>query len=406
VLGSVCLALTGAEALYADLGHFGRKPIRLAWLAVVFPSLALNYLGQGALLLTNPKAIENPFFLLAPSWALLPLVILATLATIVASQAVITGAFSLTAQAVQLGLLPRLEIRYTSETHQGQIFMPKVNTLLLIAVVSLVVLFGSSSKLASAYGIAVFGTMVVTTLLACVVMSRGWGWGPLKTGLVMLPLLAIDLVFFSSNLLKIFDGGYVPLLLAAFFVVMMWTWTKGTGILIAKTRRTDVPLPDLVRMLAKSPPHRVKGTAVFLTSDPTTAPTALLHNLKHNKVIHERNVVLTVNSSNRPRLPDEERVTVEELGDGFWLVGMRFGYMEQPNVPKALAVLRKQGFKFDIMSTSFFLSRRSVRIGARSDMPRWQDKLYIALTRSASDASSYFQIPTGRVVEVGTQVTV
>jgi KUP system potassium uptake protein len=406
ILGSVCLAVTGAEALYADLGHFGRRPIRVAWGTVVFPALALNYLGQGALVLSNPSAIENPFFLLAPAWLLLPLVILATLATIVASQAVITGAFSLTRQAVQLGILPRLEVRFTSEAHQGQIYLPRVNWLLLAAVITLVILFGSSSSLASAYGIAVFGTMVATTILACIVMSLGWGWGPLKTALVMVPLLAIDLTFLSSNLLKLLDGGYVPLLIAGVFFVLMYTWVKGTLILFEKTRKIDVPFLELVRMLEKSPPHRVKGTAVFLTSDPDTAPAALLHNLKHNKVLHEKNVILTVRSEDVPRVEDEDRVSIEDVGDSFWRVRLNYGYMETPNIPRGLAILRKQGFKFDIMATSFFLSRRSIRPAAHSGMPLWQDKLFIGLAKSASDATDFFQIPTGRVVEVGTQVTV
>src|SRR5688572_16572440 len=326
ILGSVCLAVTGAEALYADLGHFGRKPIRMAWGTVVFPALALNYLGQGALVLSNPETIANPFFLLAPPWLLLPLVILATLATIVASQAVITGAFSLTRQAVQLGMLPRLEVRFTSETHQGQIYLPRVNWLLLAAVVALVILFGSSSSLASAYGIAVFGTMVVTTLLACIVMSRSWGWGPVKTGLVMIPLLLIDITFLSSNLVKLLDGGYVPLLIAGTFFVVMFTWVKGTRILFEKTRKIDVPFVELVQMLEKSPPHRVKGTAVFLTSDPDTAPAALLHNLKHNKVLHEKNVILTVNSADIPRVEDEDRVSIEHVGDSFWRIRLSYGY--------------------------------------------------------------------------------
>ncbi|MBA1154831.1 potassium transporter Kup [Microvirga mediterraneensis] len=406
ILGSVCLAVTGAEALYADLGHFGRNPIRVAWGTVVFPALALNYLGQGALVLSNPEAITNPFFLLAPPWLLLPLVILATLATIVASQAVITGAYSLTRQAVQLGLLPRLEVRFTSETHQGQIYLPRVNWLLLAAVVGLVLLFGSSSSLASAYGIAVFGTMVVTTLLACLVMSRSWGWGPVKTGLIMIPLLLIDLTFLSSNLVKLLDGGYVPLIIAGIFFVLMWTWVKGTRILFEKTRKIDVPFLELVQMLEKSPPHRVKGTAVFLTSDPDTAPAALLHNLKHNKVLHEKNVILTVNSADVPRVEDEDRVSLENVGDSFWRIRLSYGYMETPNIPRGLAILRKQGFKFDIMATSFFLSRRSIRPASQSGMPLWQDKLFIGLAKSASDATDFFQIPTGRVVEVGTQVTV
>lgn len=406
ILGSVCLAVTGAEALYADLGHFGRRPIRVAWGTVVFPALALNYLGQGALVLSNPDTIANPFFLLAPPWLLLPLVVLATLATIVASQAVITGAFSLTRQAIQLGLLPRLEVRFTSETHQGQIYLPRVNWLLLAAVVTLVLLFGSSSSLASAYGIAVFGTMVVTTVLACVVMSRSWGWGPVKTGLVMIPLLLIDLTFLSSNLVKLLDGGYVPLIIAGIFFLLMYTWVKGTRILFDKTRKIDVPFIELVQMLEKSPPHRVKGTAVFLTSDPDTAPAALLHNLKHNKVLHEKNVILTVRGEDIPRVEDEDRVAIEHVGDSFWRIRLSYGYMETPNIPRGLAILRKQGFKVDIMATSFFLSRRSIRPATHSGMPLWQDKVFIGLAKSASDATDFFQIPTGRVVEVGTQVTV
>ncbi len=406
ILGSVCLAVTGAEALYADLGHFGRKPIRMAWSIVIFPALTLNYLGQGALVLSNPEAITNPFFLLAPPWLLLPLVILATLATIVACQAVITGAFSLTRQAVQLGLLPRMEVRFTSETHQGQIYLPRVNWLLLAAVIALVISFGSSSSLASAYGISVFGTMIVTALLACVVFSRVWGWGPIKTALVMVPLIALDFTFLSSNLFKLLDGGYVPLLIAITFFVIMFTWVKGTRILFEKTRKIDVPLLELVGMLEKSPPHRVKGTAVFLTSDPDTAPAALLHNLKHNKVLHEKNVILTVRSEDIPRVEDEDRVAIEHVGDSFWRIRLSYGYMETPNIPRGLAILRKQGFKFDIMATSFFLSRRSIRPASQSGMPLWQDKLFISLAKSASDATDFFQIPTGRVVEVGTQVTV
>ena len=406
ILGSVCLAVTGAEALYADLGHFGRNPIRVAWGTVVFPALTLNYLGQGALVLSHPDAITNPFFLLAPPWLLLPLVVLATLATIVACQAVITGAFSLTRQAVQLGLLPRLEVRFTSETHQGQIYLPRVNWLLLAAVVTLVISFGSSSSLASAYGISVFGTMIVTALLAFLVFSRVWGWGPLKTALVMVPLIALDFTFLSSNLFKLMDGGYVPLLVAGTFFVIMWTWVKGTRILFEKTRKIDVPFLELVQMLEKSPPHRVKGTAVFLTSDPDTAPAALLHNLKHNKVLHEKNVILTINSADVPRVEDEDRAALEHVGDSFWRIRLSYGYMETPNIPRGLAILRKQGFKFDIMATSFFLSRRSIRPASQSGMPLWQDKLFIGLAKSASDATDFFQIPTGRVVEVGTQVTV
>ncbi|MBN9438863.1 potassium transporter Kup [Bosea sp. (in: a-proteobacteria)] len=406
VLGTVCLAVTGAEALYADMGHFGRGPIRGAWLYLVFPALWLNYLGQGALILSDSSAIENPFFRLAPQGFTLPLVIMATIATIIASQAVITGAFSLTRQAIQLGLLPRLEIRHTSEHTSGQIFIPRMNTLLLLTVLLLIWTFRTSSNLSHAYGISVFGAMAVDSLLAFIVIWRGWRWSLLATSLVLVPFLLIDIAFFSANLLKLFSGGYVPVLFAIALTVLMWTWVRGTRILFDKTRKTDVPLLELVGMLTKSPPYRVKGMAVFLTSDPETAPASLLHNLKHNKVLHERNVILTVRSADTPRVAESERVRLSRITEDFWRVEMVYGYMESPNIPKGLAILRKQGFKFDIMSTSFFLSRRSIKASPNSGMPVWQDNLFIGLTKSATDATNFFQIPTGRVVEVGTQVTV
>ena len=406
VLGTVCLSVTGAEALYADLGHFGKGPIRRAWLFFVFPALIINYFGQGALVLSDPAALEHPLYRLVPEWALIPMICLATLATIIASQAVITGAFSLTRQAIQLGLLPRLDIRFTSESHQGQIYIPRVNTLLLIGVIVLVLAFGSSSALAHAYGVSVFGALSVDAILAILVIWKGWRWGLGLALAVMVPFLIIDLAFFGANMLKIFTGGYVPVLMASALILLMWTWLRGTKILFDKTRKTDVPLGDLVGMLEKSPPHRVKGTAVFLTSDPETAPAALLHNLKHNKVLHEKNVVLTVRTVDTPRVRDEERVSVQNVGESFWRVAMTFGYMETPNIPRGLALLRKAGFKFDIMATSFFLSRRAIRPAAHSGMPLWQDRIFIGLAKSASDATDFFQIPTGRVVEVGTQVTV
>ncbi|RVU16603.1 potassium transporter Kup [Methylobacterium oryzihabitans] len=405
VLGAVFLAVTGAEALFADLGHFGRRPIQVAWIGLVGPALSVNYLGQAALVLAKPET-HDPFFQLVPDWALLPMVLLATAATVIASQAVITGAFSLSRQAVQLGLLPRLEIRHTSESHSGQIYLPQINTLLMLGVVVLVVVFRSSSSLASAYGIAVTGTMLITASLAFLVLWRTWKWSPYAAAAVMIPFIAIELMFLVSNLLKVFDGGYVPLLLAGGLVLLMWTWVRGVTILFNKTRKTDVPLTELVAMLEKSPPHHVRGTAVFLTSDPETAPAAMLHNLKHNKVLHEKNVVLTVKTTDFPRLSDADRVRIEPLGPHFWKVVMKFGYMESPNIPRGLALLRKQGFKFDIMSTSFFLSRRSIRPAAQSGMPLWQDRVFITLARNANDATDFFQIPTGRVVEVGTQVTV
>jgi KUP system potassium uptake protein len=406
VLSAVCLSVTGAEALYADLGHFGRGPIRAAWLGFVLPALVLNYFGQGALVLSDPAAAEHPLYRLVPEWALLPMIGLATLATIIASQAVITGAFSLSRQAIQLGILPRLETRFTSESHQGQIFLPRVNALLLAGVIVLVLAFGSSSALAHAYGISVFGAMAVDAILAVILIWKGWRWSLGLALATMVPFLIIDLAFFGANLTKLFAGGYVPVLMATALIVLMWTWVKGTAILFEKTRKVDVPLLELVGMLEKSPPHRVKGTAVFLTSDPETAPAALLHNLKHNKVLHEKNVILTIKTVDYPRMSDEDRVRIDHLGESFWRVEMTYGYMESPNIPRGLAILRRQGFKFDIMATSFFLSRRSIRPAAQSGMPLWQDKLFIGLAKSASDATDFFQIPTGRVVEVGTQVTV
>jgi len=405
-LGAVFLVVTGAEALYADLGHFGRGPIRIAWLVIVLPALLLNYFGQGALVLANPKAVENPFFLLFPDWALLPMVLLATVATVIASQAVITGAYSLTRQAIQLGLLPRFEIRHTSEALFGQIYMPRVNTLLLIGVLLLVALFRSSSALASAYGIAVTGTMVVTGMMAIVVIWRVWNWSLVAALALMLPFVLIDFIFLSANLLKIFEGGWMPLALGTIVMAVMYTWRRGSRLLFEKTRRLETPLESLVKSLEKKPPARVPGTAVFLTSDPVSAPTALLHSLKHYKVLHEKNVILTIETADAPRVDPAERVRIEPVGKTFSRVVLRFGFMEIPNVPKALGIARKLGWQFDIMSTSFFLSRRSLKPAADSGMPRWQDRLFIGLTRVANDATDYFQIPTGRVVEVGTQVTI
>ena len=405
-LGAVFLVVTGAEALYADLGHFGRGPIRAAWLIVVLPALAINYFGQGALVLANPKTIENPFFLLFPDWALLPVVLLATVATVIASQAVITGAYSLTRQAIQLGLLPRLEIRHTSEALFGQIYMPRVNTLLLFGVLLLVALFRSSGALASAYGIAVTGTMVVTAMMAVVVIWRVWGWPFFGALALMLPFLFIDFTFLSANLLKVVEGGWMPLALGILVMGVMYTWRRGSRLLFEKTRRLETPLESLVKSLEKKPPARVPGTAVFLTSDPVSAPTALLHSLKHYKVLHEKNVILTIETADTPRIDPAERVRIEPVGQTFSRVVLRFGFMETPNVPRALAIARKLGWQFDIMSTSFFLSRRSLKPSSHSGMPRWQDRLFIGLTRVANDATDYFQIPTGRVVEVGTQVTV
>ncbi|UPK00932.1 potassium transporter Kup [Bradyrhizobium sp. 170] len=405
-MGLVFLAVTGGEALYADLGHFGRKPIQIGWFYFVMPALLINYFGQGALVLADPAAVQNPFYRLVPEMLLLPMVVLATAATVIASQAVITGAFSLIRQAVQLGLLPRFEVRYTSEAHAGQIYLPRVNRLLLIGVVLLVLLFRTSSGLASAYGIAVSTTMVVDGIMGFVVIWKLWNWRAATAAAVILPLVVVDMSFFAANLLKLLEGAWVPLLFGVAVAVMIWTWRRGAAILTAKTRRIEVPLADLIKSLEKRPPHIVKGTAVFLTSDPSFVPTAMMHNLKHNKVLHEHNVILTIETAQMPRVDPSERVKMETISEKFSTVRLRFGFMESPNVPKALVIARKLGWQFDIMATSFFVSRRSLKPSAQSGMPLWQDHLFIAMSRSANDATDYFQIPTGRVVEVGTQVTI
>ena len=408
-LGAVFLAVTGAEALYADLGHFGRKPVQIAWLSLVLPSLALNYLGQGALVLSNTKALENPFFLLYPAWALLPMVVLATVATVIASQAVISGAYSLSQQAIQLGLLPRLEIRHTSESHYGQIYVPRVNTLLLFGVLLLVGLFRSSDALASAYGIAVTGTMVVTGLMSFVVVWRVWRWSPLAAAALIVPFLLIDLTFLSANMLKVVEGGYVPLALGGLVMAVMYTWRRGTRLLYEKTRRQETPLGALVAMLEKKPPARVPGTAVFLTSDPTSAPTALMHSLKHYKVLHEKNVILTIESAPTPRVNPAERVRIEPVGDTFLRVGLRFGFMEMPNVARRRwRSARKLGFTFDIMSTSSLpRGGRSSRRLVRACCASAGAPLHHVDGACRQRCHRLFSDPTDRgQVEVGTQVTI
>jgi KUP system potassium uptake protein len=406
VLGSVFLGVTGAEALYADMGHFGRRPIRVAWLAFVLPALLLNYLGQGALILSRPEAIANPFFLLAPQWALLPLVILSTVATVIASQAVITGAFSIARQAIQLGLLPRMEITHTSATQEGQIYIGRVNRLLLVGVLLLVVAFRSSSALASAYGIAVTGAMVVTTALAFVVVWKKWGWPIWLAALVVVSFLIVDLTFLVANLMKVADGGWAPLALAVCAMIVMWTWVRGTRLLAEKTSRDSIPIMDLIAMMRKSKPPRVPGMAVFLTSDPKVAPTALMHNLKHNKVLHERVLIISVKTEDRPRVSPEKRFELATLSENFSSAILHFGFMESPRVPAALAAMRKAGFKYDIMTTSFFLGRRTIKESPASEMPVWQDKLYVALTKQSANATDFFSIPSDRVVELGAQVTI
>ena len=407
ILGSVFLAVTGAEALYADMGHFGKAPIRQGWLVFVLPCLTLNYLGQGALVLADPAAVANPFWRMVPDMAYWPVLIMATIATVIASQAVITGAFSVTQQAVQLGLLPRIDIRNTSESQAGQIFVPSVNLMLMVGVLALVVTFQTSTALAAAYGIAVTGSMFVDTLLAWFIVRRLWKWSLPVSLAAITPFLVIDLVFLSSNLLKIPQGAWFPLALGGILVLIMWTWVRGTRILTAKTRKDSLPLADLIEMLRARPPHRSPGTAIFLTSDPDVAPVALMHNLKHNKVLHEKNVILTVRTADRPRVAEADRVRIEPISDDFKKLVISYGFMEQPNLPKALNLCRKQqGLKFDIMSTSFFLGRRSVVPSASQGMPMWQDRLYIFLMRNAANPTDFFHIPPGRVVELGTQVSV
>ncbi|HJZ44820.1 MAG TPA: potassium transporter Kup [Hyphomicrobiaceae bacterium] len=406
VMGLVFLVATGAEALYADLGHFGRKPIQMAWLFIVQPALILNYFGQGALLLANPAAIENPFYRLYPEWALIPMVVLATVATVIASQAVITGAFSFTRQAVQLGLLPRLEIRHTSESVAGQIYLPRVNQILFVAVLVVTITFRTSSDLAAAYGLSVTATMVIDSLMAFFVVWRCWNWPVWKAALLMVPLLQIEQAFLAANILKIPEGGWLPVVIAGVISLAVLTWVRGSKSLMRATRKNEADLEWLVRKLDAKPPHRVPGTAVFLTGDPNSAPTSLMHNLKHNRVLHERNIILTIKTEDTPRVARHDRIEVQRVADTFIRVIARYGFMETPSVPKILELCRRKDLNIDISATSFFLSRRSLKTTMKSEMPRWQERLFIWLAGRAEDATEYFRIPSDRVVEVGTQVMV
>ena len=406
VLGAVFLAVTGAEALYADLGHFGRKPIQYAWLIFVLPALLINYFGQGALVLAKPEAIENPFYLLYPREMLIPMVLLATAATVIASQACITGAFSLTRQAIQLGLVPRLSIRHTSESMAGQIYLPGVNWMLFAAVIFVVIIFQTSDSLASAYGVAVTANMILASAIMFFVIWKLWNWPLWRAAGLMLPLILIEQAFFAANMTKVLEGGWMPLLLASSIALTIATWIKGTKILAKETRHAQVTMDWLVRKLEAKPPHRVPGTAVFLTGDPMAAPTALMHNLKHNKVLHERNIILTIKTAGTPRVLNSERVKVDEIADGFTRVVAKFGFMETPSIPRVFTLCRKKDLNMDIGGTSFFLSRRSLRAAKRSEMFLFQERLFMGLARQAEDATTYFQIPIDRVVEVGTQVAV
>ncbi len=406
VLGAVFLALTGAEALYADIGHFGKRPIRLAWVGFVQPALVLNYFGQGALLMRSPEAAENPFYLMVPEWMLLPTVLLATAATVIASQAVITGAFSLARQAVQLGYLPRMEIRHTSETEIGQIYIPQINWILCLFVLALVVTFQSSSNLAAAYGVSVSGEMCVATLIAYVVARHVWGWSRLRAGAVTAVLITIDLSFFLANVVKIADGGWMPLVVGACLYAIFTTWKRGRQILVERLHESTVPLEPFIARLKDGNPPRVAGTAVFMTGTRDGVPYALLHNLKHNKVLHDRVVLLTVVTEPIPRVADKDRMKLEPLEKNFWRLVLRYGFMEVPNIPRVLRQAGTTGLKIEMMETSFFFGRENLVSKNKPLMPRWREKLFIALSKNAYSATAFFRIPSNRVVELGTQVEI
>ena len=404
-LGSVVLAVTGAETLYADMGHFGRKAIGLSWLTLVYPCLMLCYLGQGALLLTNPEAVQNPFFYMAPEWARLPLVGVATLATIIASQAVISGAFSVTRQAVQLGFLPRLSILHTSAKASGQIYVPIVNWTLLAMVVLLVLGFGQSTRLASAYGIAVTGTMFITTCMLAVVMFKVWKWNPIFSGLVISSFLVIDAAYFASNLTKIADGGWFPLLVAAVIFIVLTTWAKGRKLLHERLADGAIPLPVFIKSTARSL-HRVRGTSVFMASSAETIPSALLHNIKHNQVLHERIVILTVMIDEVPHVEPEKRTNVSVTGEGFYRIVLRYGFMDETDVPGDLTRVEACGGPFSMMTTSFFLGRQKLIASKRPGMALWREHLFAWMTKNSESAMEFFRLPTNRVVELGSQLEI
>jgi KUP system potassium uptake protein len=405
-MGSVVLAVTGAEALYADMGHFGKRPIQLAWMGFVLPALALNYFGQGALLLSTPGALENPFYLLAPEWLRLPLVVLATAATIIASQAMISGAYSIARQCVQLGFSPRLEVRHTSETEEGQIYLPQVNFALLLGVVILVLEFRSSDSLAAAYGIAVTGTFLCTSTLALLVFRRQFRWPAALVAGVFGPLLALDAVFFIANVLKIPDGGYVPLVLGAILMVLMTTWYRGRQLLFAKFRQDSLPLKSFLARLPQSRTVRVPGVAVFMTGQADFVPGALLHNLKHNKVLHERVLFVTVLNEDVPQVPADRRMELTELAAGIHRVILRYGFQESPNIPRELISLREAGVAFEPMQTSYFLGRETLVQAVVPKMSRWRQWLFTLMSRNAVPATEFFRIPSDRVVELGVRVAI
>ena len=408
MLGAVFLAVTGTEALYADMGHFGRAPLRRAWLRLVFPALLLNYFGQGALLLGDPAALKNPFYLLAPHWALYPLVLLASIATVIASQAVISGAFSITRQAIQLGYLPRLEVRHTSQTEIGQVYVPRINAGLLIAVVVLILFFRSSDNLGAAYGIAVSGMMLITTGLAFLYM-RSLGWSLALAVPIFAAFGLLDLVFFSANMMKVAEGGWFPIAVAGLVFALMGTWWRGRRLLGEQRARDALPLQGFVAAIRPDKPVRVPGTAVFMTRDLQAAPLALLHAIKHYQVLHERVVLMHVETEDVPYVPQDQRLEIAALGKGFYTLRFRCGFLDQPNVMRALAQCRVQNFRFNLMETSFFIGRERLRQRPRPHRPgfsRWRDRLFIALSDIALDATEFFRIPPNRVVELGGQVEI
>ena len=406
VLGTVFLVVTGGEALYADMGHFGKRPIRIVWYTVVMPALMLNYLGQGALLIENPAAAENPFYRLAPEWALYPLIALATCAAIIASQALISGAYSLTMQAIQLGFMPRLKIEHTSSTEMGQIYIPALNWALMLGCIAIVVGFGSSSNLAAAYGVAVTATMVITTILLAVVEREKWGWSLPLTLVLSGFFLIIDLAFFGANIIKIPHGGWFPLVVGALIFIMMTTWKKGRRILAARLLSNAHPIEDFLRDVALNPPVRVPGTAVFMNGTATGTPPALMHNLEHNKVLHERVVLLTVKTKQAPYVEPEERVKIESLGHEFYRMIINYGFMEDPDIPKVLEELELPTPSFDSMTTTYFLGRETVMASKSPGMMLWREKLFALMSRNASSATAYFCLPPNRVVELGSQIEI
>lgn len=404
VLGAVFLTVTGAEALYADLGHFGRKPIRIAWLWLVCPSLIINYFGQGALVLSDANALSNPFFMMVPSSLSLPLVVISTIATVIASQAVISGAYSMAQQAVHLGLLPRLEIRHTSSNYIGQIYMPRVNGLLFFCVIMLVLTMPSSSQLAAAYGISVTGALAIDSLMMFFVAWKIWNFKPLISGFIVTPFLFIELIFLSANATKFFDGAWVSLFIASMVMTAILVWVRGAAWLKKRILEQEMPLTDLIESLEESPPPIVSGTAVFLTADPLSAPTALLHNLKHNKVLHKHNIALTILTADVPRIPDSERMSIQQLNEHFSRVVIRYGFSERPSVVRALTSCTALGWKVDMADASFYLTRRSIVPAQRSGLAKWRDYIFTVLSRNAWTATDYFSLPSDRVVEIGTKI--